>query len=184
VQDSVLKAVVDCPIRFGGRENSLTFDVKMLQRQLCMPYRDLAALLETSAIALLPLQGQRISARLEMLFRRALLANTPIAYADQIARQYGKSGPTLRRHLIQEGTTFRGLLNRCRMQRAAELLADTNLSVEQIAHQLSFSTASGFSRAFKGWTGLPPVAYRNPQRPGLMSAPRSSDASGRAAVAS
>jgi len=158
--DSALSAVVDCPIRFDGQVNSVTFPVRMLHRPNSLSHRDLAELLRAGAIPLIPLRARQISARLEMLFRAALAARRPINHADQIARQYGRSGPTLRRHLAQEGTTFQGLLNKCRMERATELLTETKLSVEQVAQKLCFSTASGFSRAFKGWTGLAPADYR------------------------
>lgn len=162
-ETAALKGALDCPIRFGGRDNCITFEARMLRRPVCLSYAQLEQLLHSCAVALLQPPGQQISARLEMLIRRALEASAPVAYADQIARQYGKSGPTLRRQLVQEGTTFRGLLNKCRLERAAQLLSETNLTVEQIAHRLSFSTASGFSRAFKGWTGVAPAVYRKPR---------------------
>jgi AraC-like DNA-binding protein len=164
VSDSILSAVVDCPIRFDGPENSMTFAARMLHRPNTLSPPDLTELLQTCPIPFIPLQAQPVSARLERLFRAALAANRPVSHFDQIARQYGRSGPTLRRHLAQEGTTFQALLNKCRMERAGELLGNTNSSIEQIAHKLCFSTASGFSRAFKGWTGLPPTTYRIRER--------------------
>jgi AraC-like DNA-binding protein len=160
---AALKGVLDCTIRFNGRENSINFEPRLLKRPLCLPYAQLEQLLENYAVALLPLQGQCISIRLEMLMRRALEASAPIPHAEQIARRYGKSGPTLRRKLLQEGTTFRRMHNRCRMERAAELLSKTNLTIEQIARRVNFSTASGFSRAFKGWAGAAPTQYRRPR---------------------
>jgi AraC-like DNA-binding protein len=160
---AALKGVLDCSIRFNGRENSINFESRLLQRPLCLPYAQLARLLENHAVALFPLRGQCISSRLEMLMRKALEASAPIPHAGQIARRYGKSGPTLRRRLVQEGTTFRSMHNKCRMERAAELLSNTNLTVEQIARRVNFSTASGFSRAFKGWTGAAPTQCRAPR---------------------
>ncbi len=164
---AALKGTLDCAVNFGSPVNCITFDASMLKRPLCLRYAEMAQLLEKCAIALLPLPGQRISDRLEMLIRRALETNSPIPYEDQIARQYGRSGPTLRRQLGQEGTTFRCLLNKGRVERAVELLRDTDLTIEQIAHRLTFSTASGFSRAFKRWTGMAPADYRNTGRPAL-----------------
>lgn len=158
--DSALSAVVDCPIRFDGPVNSMTFAAHILRTPNSLSHQDLAELLRTGAVPLIPVRARHISARLEMLFRAALAARRPINRAEQIARQYGRSGPTLRRHLAREGTTFQTLLNKCRMERSRELLTETTLSVEQIAQKLCFSTASGFSRAFKGWTGLAPAAYR------------------------
>ncbi|UUZ65798.1 helix-turn-helix domain-containing protein [Polaromonas sp. P1-6] len=41
-----------------------------------------------------------------------------------------------------------------------EYLARPELTLPDIANRLGFSEASTFHRAFKGWTGLSPGAYR------------------------
>ena len=41
-----------------------------------------------------------------------------------------------------------------------EFLTQTDLPLLEVAAKVGFSEASTFHRAFKGWTGLTPVAYR------------------------
>lgn len=43
---------------------------------------------------------------------------------------------------------------------AAHLLADTDLSVEEIAKKVGFDTATGFATSFKKQLGIPPTEYR------------------------
>ena len=48
----------------------------------------------------------------------------------------------------------------CRIKRAALLLEDANLSVEEVAEAVGFSDAAYFSRCFKKARGVSPRAYR------------------------
>ena len=51
-----------------------------------------------------------------------------------------------------------------RLERAAELLTQTDLSVEEISRRTGFSGASYFSRNFKKEKGISPLKYRKTQR--------------------
>jgi AraC-like DNA-binding protein len=51
-------------------------------------------------------------------------------------------------------------LNELRIARAARLLAETDESVKQIAHQCGYPTAAYFHRQFHRHQELPPLAYR------------------------
>ena len=67
---------------------------------------------------------------------------------------------TLRRRLAAEGNTFKQIKSDIRRDTALHFLGKRALSVEEVAHRAGFSEASAFIRAFKGWTGLTPYAYR------------------------
>jgi AraC-like DNA-binding protein len=43
---------------------------------------------------------------------------------------------------------------------AVEFLTQSDLPLLEVAARVGFSEASTFHRAFKGWTGLTPGAYR------------------------
>lgn len=79
---------------------------------------------------------------------------------DAVAARLLVSGPTLRRRLAQEGTSFQALKDAVRRDRAIVLLSRGDLPVEEVAARLGFSEASAFSRAFRRWTGAPPGTYR------------------------
>ena len=43
---------------------------------------------------------------------------------------------------------------------ASHLLADSDLSIEELAKKVGFDTVAGFSTSFKKQTGIPPSEYR------------------------
>jgi AraC-like DNA-binding protein len=55
---------------------------------------------------------------------------------------------------------LQALKDEVRRQRATELLLRTQRPIKQIAQAAGFQNEKSFIRAFKGWTGLPPAAYR------------------------
>ena len=69
----------------------------------------------------------------------------------------------LRRRLRDEGQGYQAIKDNLRRAAAIEYLSQPELTLADIAGRLGFSEASTFHRAFKGWTGLSPGAYRQTQ---------------------
>lgn len=82
---------------------------------------------------------------------------------DWIASKLGMTRRTLQRRLASHGTTFSRLVDDMLSERAAYLLAHGNQPITDIAHQLGYSDAAHFSRAFSRWTAQSPSAFRNCQ---------------------
>ena len=83
----------------------------------------------------------------------------------EIAGELAMHPRTLRRHLAEEGTSFRELLNAARATVAADLLGNVGLTVEEVSKRLGYADVSTFSHAFKRWHGVAPSAYRPETRP-------------------
>lgn len=83
------------------------------------------------------------------------------AHASEIARRLGMGQRTFARRLSSEGLTFSALLDRLRLDLANRYLLDKTLSISQIAWLLGYQEVSGFSHAFKRWSGQTPRATRN-----------------------
>ena len=75
---------------------------------------------------------------------------------DDVAKQLSFSVRTLNRRLADEGTTYRSVLEKYKLERSLHLLSQSDHSITEIAYQLGFSDISTFSRAFKRWTGFSP----------------------------
>jgi AraC-like DNA-binding protein len=79
---------------------------------------------------------------------------------DALAERFGMSVRTLHRRLAAEGTSYQAILDEVRLRLAQQYLAQTSLTIEQIAERLGFSDASNFRKAFKKWTGNVPSEQR------------------------
>jgi AraC-like DNA-binding protein len=72
----------------------------------------------------------------------------------------GLSTRTLQRRLASSGHRYTDVVAAVRQAHALNLLERTALSITQVSRQLGFANLSGFSRAFRAWTGVPPRSYR------------------------
>ncbi len=97
------------------------------------------------------------TSRVREQLRRDLLH---LAELKDVAQHLDLHPQTLRRRLATEGSTFKQIKSDIRRDTALHYLGKRSLSVEEVAHRSGFSEASAFIRAFKGWTGLTPYAYR------------------------
>lgn len=78
----------------------------------------------------------------------------------ELAHTLNMSIRTLDRHLKREGTGYRTLLREARLTRARHLLRQAVMSTTAIAHELGYSDAANFTRAFRKATGMTPSAFR------------------------
>lgn len=83
-----------------------------------------------------------------------------------VAGRLGISVATLRRRLAEEGTSFRDLVTRSRLERARRML-QRGASVTHVADELGYSDVRAFNRAFKKWQGLTPAAFASRTGAGL-----------------
>jgi AraC-like DNA-binding protein len=77
-----------------------------------------------------------------------------------VASRLAVGDRTLRRQLQKQGLSFRALVDLTRSEMAREYLEQSLLSISEIAYLLGFSGASAFHRAFRRWTGMAPLRYR------------------------
>ena len=79
---------------------------------------------------------------------------------EDVARSLGMSERTLARKLSDEGLNFTEILQHMRHDLAVRYLDDRNLHVSKIAWLLGYHEVSGFTHAFKRWTGKTPRQMR------------------------
>ena len=96
---------------------------------------------------------------------RHLLIQSAGEFLDisQVAERLHISQRTLRRRLNAETTSFRAIFDEIRDLLAREYLADTQLTVGDIAHLLDYAETVNFRRAFVRWSGMTPIQYRQQQ---------------------
>jgi len=161
LDEEILKDIMDFPIRFDAEKNALVFAKEMLRKPIVRTYRELVEAMETMPFELVQLPAESHTAvRLESIIRKALLTRASIPTLEQAADLLDQSARTLHRHLTRENTSFQRVVDKCRMERAIELLDQSHLTIDQIASALGFSESRNFSRVFKIRTGRTPSAYR------------------------
>jgi AraC-like DNA-binding protein len=86
---------------------------------------------------------------------RSMFLETPGALPDikTASAALGMSVSTLFRQLETHGQSYQSIKNEFRFDLAREYLRSGHMVVKQIAYLLGYSTPSGFSRAFKDWSG-------------------------------
>lgn len=79
---------------------------------------------------------------------------------DQAAEIVGVSQRTIRRRLNDEGTSYRGIIDRIRFTNACEMLRNSDASVTEIAFRLGYSGPNNFVRSFKRISCVTPSEFR------------------------
>jgi len=80
--------------------------------------------------------------------------------AEQVAKTLNMSVSTLRRRLLEEGTTYQKIKDECRRKSAINYMNSPELSINDVAGLMGFDEPSAFFRSFKRWTGMTPGEYR------------------------
>lgn len=98
---------------------------------------------------------------LAMRVRRVLIERSNAFPSLQLtARLFHMTPRTLHRNLLEEGTSYRGILEAVRHSLAIEHLKSDHLSIQEIAFALGYTDLANFRRAFKRWEGLAPSDFR------------------------
>jgi len=79
---------------------------------------------------------------------------------EAVARALGVSVRSLQRKLSDEGQSYQDLVEATRKEAAGQYLANSTLSIGEVAYLLGYSEAAAFHRAFKRWNGMTPQDFR------------------------
>ncbi len=143
---------------------NITFNAPHVEMVLEPEYLNthlLAPSFELQAAALRQLEGSASDANRTDRVRGVFQKFEPaVPDLETIAEALHMSRATLKRKLKTNGSTFQDIKDSFRLRRASNLLRDTEATVDEIAAELRFSDASGFSKAFRRWTGLAPSEWR------------------------
>ncbi len=151
-----------CPVHFEQDHNYIAYATQDLERRTAKADASINRFLverveeETRGIEVHPNQ---ITADVAALIKDALPSGIPSI--SQVGEHIGMSNRTLTRRLSENGLSFRDIIQKTQEQVAKDLLHNTLRSVAEIAFETGFSEQSAFNRAFKRWTGVSPLEFRN-----------------------
>ncbi len=152
--------VFHCPVQFGQARNEIVYAAETIDQPIPSANEELAHVLDEMAANYIDRrQTQWFSARV----REALIGQLPKGFPSRrkTASILGITERTLLRRLANEGTTYQDVLERLRESLSFDYLQRPELTSEEIAYLLGFSSNSSFSRAFVRWTGERPGEWRD-----------------------
>ncbi|MBR9912536.1 MAG: AraC family transcriptional regulator [Gammaproteobacteria bacterium] len=148
-----------CRVRFEQPVAALLFDTALLATPSSHAEPNLLRLHESLARKQLDrLTRQDLIGEVEKVIAQSLELGQPSLEA--VAAQLGMHERVLRSRLANAGTNFNRVLADYRCSLAKRLLAATDESISDVVYLTGFSEPSTFYRAFKRWTGLTPIEYR------------------------
>lgn len=151
--------VFACPVQFDAPRTQILFDCGVLSSIL--PNADPLTFEACERICDQIMQQFEQHRSVTTRIRQFLVTRWPqLPSMESIARNLGYDVRTLRRHLVDEGSTFRDVKDGVRKNMALEYLQQTQMSIDEIALAVGFSDAATFRRAFRRWTGNYPRFYR------------------------
>ncbi len=147
------------PVTFDAEVASIGFDACYLALALRRDERALQQMLQRA----LPLtvRQYRRDRLLVQRVRQTLAAYPAQTHnAEALAALLNVSSRTLHRQLKEEGASLQALKDEVRQARARDLLLRTARPLKQVAQAVGFQNEKSFIRAFRGWTGQSPAAFR------------------------
>jgi AraC-like DNA-binding protein len=154
------RRVFRAPVHFRSAVNGLVLDRAMLEAPLVKSDAGLCAVLDRHLVELLERipRATGLTERVRHQVGKELASGVPDAGA--VARALHMSRRTFQRHLRNDRTSYRSLVESLRRELATRYLAEPEIAIAEIAFLLGFSETSAFHRAFKRWTGRTPAAFR------------------------
>lgn len=150
------------PVRFARSHSALCFDKASMDLPNVRNIEQLKLFLRQIPLTLLSqtTAPRELSAQLRIWLHRQLQKKHRLPDINSAAARFDLHPQAMRRQLKKEDTSYQDIKMEVRRDLAVYLINRQDLSVETIAYQLDFSEPSAFIRAFKGWMGLTPLAYR------------------------
>ncbi len=147
------------PVRWSQSWAGFTLPVGALD--LALKTADPEAFREAAAICQRELDKLTANESTAARVRRLLLEKQHGFPSLQVtARRFAMTPRTLHRRLVDEGTSYRALLEGVRHTLAVEHLEAGRFTVDEIAYTLGYSDLANFRRAFKRWESVAPSEYR------------------------
>lgn len=149
-------------LSFGRSLNALTFPAAVLARPVP------TANAEFRSVALEYIRDHLDDSEDNRVRRVVLLVHqllpTGRCSLQAISDILGTHPRTLQRELRKAGVSFRSILDRARLELAADYLVNTDATLTQVAAMLGYGDQAAFNNAFARWYGGPPGDWRNQHR--------------------
>jgi AraC-like DNA-binding protein len=144
------------PLRFDAEFCALRFPVHWLDRAI----REAdPALLRTAEKEADTAEHGELLQQVYRALRVSLLNGN--GSGNDVAQMLTMHRRTLNRRLKAQGATFQLILDGVRFEVARQLLADTQVAIDDVAATLGYASVGPFMRSFRRWSGTTPGRWRH-----------------------
>jgi AraC-like DNA-binding protein len=147
-----------CDIEFSAPRIAIYFDKRDLDMALPASSAELAR--QNDQVAMEFLGKSKLDLPSQVYSKLIELLPSGDCSRERIASLLNMSVTSFHEKLKKAGTTYQQLLDQTRRELAEQYIAQTELSLTEVAYLLGFTDSSSFSRAFKCWLGDSPREYR------------------------
>jgi AraC-like DNA-binding protein len=148
-----------CPVEFSCSDTMMVIRIEDIDKRLTGSNDELAKLNEHIVVKYLAHSARHdIVNRVKAAIIDGLSGGT--VNEVTIAKELHTTPRNMHRKLQKEGSSFKQLLTDVRKELAQQYIKDRSKTLTEISFLLGFSEVSSFSRAYKGWMGMPPSEAR------------------------
>ena len=165
-----MEKLLRCPVKTGADVDEIVFSRGSGEYRIVTadPYLDqLCVRLCKETLVRLGKKTSPLKVKVENAIA-ALLPHGEMHF-DAVATELGLSGRTLARRLASEGHSFSKILDGLRSSLARRYLAESDMSISEIAWLLGYSEVASFTHAFHRWRGTNPRTERAKARRSIKS---------------
>lgn len=169
-EQAMIREFTGAELRFRAEHAAVVFPRSVLDVAISSADPELAAYFTGLLERALPAEpGEAPLLRaVRLQIRDQLFHGTPTL--SSVAAKLGLGANSLQRRLGELGESYADLLESTRRELAAGYLRDPSLSLAEIAYLLGYAEQASFFRAFNGWYGQTPSAFRALLPPGAAPA--------------
>ena len=153
-----VRALLRLPVHYRCQRNAVVLSRASVEKPSPNFDPQLSGLLENQCRQLM--QKRQITGISGQVRQRLLGESGLLTTLEDMAGKLNMSPRSLRRKLDAETTSYRGLVEEIRQQLATQLLASTDMKLEEISAQLGYADTASFTRAFRRWFKVSPGQYR------------------------
>ena len=155
-----LKQLFNCPVSYNQSLTRLTFPKEILSQKLKYPDPVLYSILSEAINSDLEnfIEDDPFLARLNQAITKSLHDGKP--NIEYVSSKLNVNIRYLQNRLKKDNLNFKIILNRIRLNLAKLYLKDNKLLLQEITYLLAYKEQTSFNRAFKRWTGLKPLEWR------------------------
>ena len=162
---SSLEQVFRCPIHYGCKNSEIAYPIEFLDYPIGSKWRVMKPFVNFVVESFAGREVSRLgSVSQETRTVIPMLFGTIRCNQQSVAEIMGMHPKSLQRQLHKEGESFSSLHQQVKEATAKQLVAESNIPLQQIAAFLGYSGATAFSLAFERWAAKTPGRFRREYR--------------------